>query len=135
MHDITYAGLCGWSRQLFENFGWMILASKNGDTKGIISYKEEIETLIEYVIEKLQYLYKLQEKDRNVVIEDKINDMKILKMNLEYLHKFSSHLMKTNNPNMNVERENIFINLDLKKKNKNPKRKLINSKSKDLKKK
>jgi len=119
MHDITYAGLCGWSKSLFENFGWMILSSKNGDVKSIVSYKEEIETLLEYVIEKLEYLYKLQQKERNILIEDKINDMKILKNNLESLQKFSAHLMKQNNRQPIAilnENENIFVNVGLKKK-------------------
>ena len=131
MHDITYEGIYCWSKSLFENFGWMILAHKNNDVQGLISYKKEIETLIQYVIEKLQYLYKLQEKDRNILLEDKINNMKILKDNLEFLHKFTTAFLLIKNVKPNYMNKNSSKELKMKKNDKMKSRKKLNHDNKE----
>ena len=87
MHDITYSGLHGWSSSLFEKFGYMILASCNGDHNSTKCYIKNIESLHEYVLEKLEQLYKMNQKEHSILLDDKIHDMKILRDNIDKLHR------------------------------------------------
>jgi len=99
MHDITYCGLNGWSQSLFEKFGYMILAYNNGDHHSTKCYISNIESLYTYVLEKLEQLYKMNLKEHSVLLDDKINDMKILRDNIDKLHKAATVLFVKKNSN------------------------------------
>jgi len=99
MHDITYCGLNGWSQSLFEKFGYMILAHNNGDHHSTKCYISNIESLHTYVLEKLEHLYKMNLKEHSVLLDDKISDMKILRDNIDKLHKAATMLFVKKNMN------------------------------------
>lgn len=99
MHDITYCGLNGWSQSLFEKFGYMILAHNNGDYHSTKCYISNIESLHTYVLEKLEHLYKMNLKEHSVLLDDKINDMKILRDNIDKLNKAATVLFVKKNNN------------------------------------
>jgi hypothetical protein len=94
MHDNTYLGLNKWCNNIFENFGWMILAHRNGENKQIISYKQNIETLIEHINHKIKHLQNINKKEKNLFIIDKINELKIMADNLLTLHMHVEYLCK-----------------------------------------
>lgn len=105
MHDITYCGLNGWSQSLFEKFGYMILAHNNGDNHTTKCYILNIESLCDYVLEKLEHLHKMNLKEHSVFLDDKINDMKILRDNIDKLHKAATMLFVKKNMNHKVVSE------------------------------
>lgn len=121
MHDITYCGLNGWSQSLFEKFGYMILAHNNGDHHSTKCYISNIESLHTYVLEKLEHLYKMNLKEHSVLLDDKINDMKILRDNIDKLHKAASMLFVKKNMNHKVVSEKKMISEKISQKKSNKK--------------
>jgi hypothetical protein len=111
MHDITYCGLNGWSQSLFEKFGYMILAHHNGDHHSTKCYISNIESLHTYVLEKLEHLYKMNLKEHSVLLDDKINDMKILRDNIDKLHKVANMLFVKKNMNHKVVSEKKMMSV------------------------
>jgi len=127
MHDITYSGLHGWSSSLFEKFGYMILASCNGDHNSTKCYIKNIESLHEYVLEKLEQLYKMNQKEHSILLDDKIHDMKILRDNIDKLHRTAIMVFIKKNTESKVK----MMNKDKKIINKN--KKMSNKKMSDKK--
>ena len=94
MHETSFLGLNSWYKNIFEKFGWMILAYRDGDKNQIISFKENIEILSKHINSKIKYLNKLNKKDKNICIIDKVNELKIMVENLLILHNYLTHLCK-----------------------------------------
>lgn len=82
MYETTMFGLIRWHKQLFEHFGWMILARAKGYGYKIPTYKRSISDFLK-TAEKLLTDYK------NVNIK---HDVKIMMKNVKVLKKFSEML-------------------------------------------
>lgn len=97
MHETSTFGLNLWYNNIFEKFGWMTLAHRDGDEKHIVYYCHSIELLCNHIEDKIKHLKKLNKKEKNIIIIDKIEDLNIMKNNLLTLHINASKLCKSNN--------------------------------------
>lgn len=97
MHETSFHGINSWYNHMFEKFGWMTLAHRDGDDTHIVYFCHNIELLIQHIEDKIKYYKKLTKKEKNIGIMDKIEDLNIMKNNLLTLHKNASELCNLNN--------------------------------------
>lgn len=71
----TFNGLEAWTKRMFEQLGWMVLANERGYTDKITNYMSSLERLRE----------KLTCKIKTVKDKDKKEDLKILLFNVDRL--------------------------------------------------
>lgn len=71
----TFNGLEAWTKRMFEQLGWMVLANERGYTDKITNYMSSLDRLRE----------KLKCKIKAVKDKDKKEDLKILLFNVERL--------------------------------------------------
>ena len=74
-YNVTYNGLHQWSKDMFEKLGWMLLAKRDGYSYKIETYKKSIEHLLNALDEKIKCTHD----------SDRIEDLKIIHMNVQTL--------------------------------------------------
>jgi len=84
-YNCTFHGLNEWSDAMFEKFGWMTLAVRDGNMEHVRSY-----------ISGLKYLaMKIKEKHSETIDVDRKNDLMELQTNILYLHGMAKKLLKS----------------------------------------
>ena len=79
MHDVTFHGLHGWHKHMFEEMGWMVLLkSKGGYNYKIAAYKKSLHHLI----------LSLEEAKSKFTEADRQHDIEILHRNVHVLEDF-----------------------------------------------
>jgi len=74
-HNCTFHGLHDWSSRMFEKFGWMILAKRNGHKDSIRGY-----------IKSLKHLHnEILHKHKETIDEDRRKDLEELSSNVQHL--------------------------------------------------
>jgi hypothetical protein len=73
--EATMAGLSQWYKSAFERLGWMVLAKEYGMDDKLIAYKIELQRLHKHLCQKIDKVHD----------EDKKDDLKIMKTNVECL--------------------------------------------------
>jgi hypothetical protein len=81
-HQATNDALIKWYNEMFEKFGWMILAKTNGMKDKIVSYKYSLNRLREHLECKIMETFDM----------DKINDLKIMLNNVKVIIHSSKDL-------------------------------------------
>ena len=73
--NCTFHGLHDWSSRMFEKFGWMILARRNGHKDSVKSYIRSLRHLQE----------EIKSKHKETVDADRRKDLEELLANVQYL--------------------------------------------------
>jgi hypothetical protein len=79
-HSATFHGLHGWYQEVFEKFGWMLLAKKYGYQTQIDAYNESLNELISHLNNKKK---SLKDTDSKKDIQILLDNAKILKSNVD----------------------------------------------------
>lgn len=83
-HHSTYHGLHEWSSHMFEKFGYMLLAAREGSNDSIKGYIAGLKHLCENIRAK----HKITKE------EDRKNDLNELLINVRYLQSQAIKLLK-----------------------------------------
>lgn len=79
MHDVTFHGLHGWHKNMFEELGWMVLLKgKGGYNYKIAAYKKSLHHLI----------LSLEEAKSKFTEADRQHDIEVLHRNVHVLDDF-----------------------------------------------
>jgi hypothetical protein len=74
----TFSTIENWYKHIFEKMGWIVLAAGKGHEQKVQGYKKEISQLIK-VIDHVSQEY---------TDNDRLHDMNVMRMNVEYLQLF-----------------------------------------------
>jgi hypothetical protein len=99
MYETTHHGLNCWSKHMIEKFGWIIIAYTRGYHHKIDNYAMNLKDVHLAIVEKIK---KTEEKDR-------IDDLKILKENIEKMLFFANLMKMSINEHYTKNNENKII--------------------------
>jgi len=73
---IPICNICKWYSDIFENYGWIMLAKRDNVDYRIQNYRNEINDIIHSINEAIEFTES----------KDKVLELKIMLANLEYLN-------------------------------------------------